>query len=174
MARCLLWALLFLSPDFSLSPYPQLDFWILAGFCDRVFSPSASPRSLCSLHTQAAPWLELLLPSLEQTCPVLHHSQPVARQPSITWISLPSSQTNCSTGDFSPARPERDFSSLPGSSEGSPVVTAGCWLCFFLTLPPHLPPWHLGGHTLSSVGRFVGLWGSLQAQPHLEWWQTLL
>ncbi|XP_053811560.1 uncharacterized protein LOC128795098 isoform X2 [Vidua chalybeata] len=46
------------------------------------------------------------------------------------------------TGHSSPALPERDLTCRPGSPEGSPVVTGGCWLCCSSSLC--LPICHLG------------------------------
>lgn len=97
------------------------------------------------MHRQP-PWLELLLPSLERTCPVLHHSRPVARQRSITRISLPSSQTNCRY---------RGFFSCSSREGPSPACLAGLrglqWSLLALlqlqTLPPYLPAQHLGSHS---------------------------
>lgn len=130
--------------DFSL-PLVLLRFlWL----CPHSRSPSPFP---CSLHMPRHPrWLELLLPSLERTSPELHHSRPVARQRSITWILLSQAPKLQIRGIFL-------LLFQRGPSPASLAALRGLQrsllpLLQLLPLPPHLPAWHLGSHTQAPSG----------------------
>lgn len=80
----------------------------------------------------------------------------------------PAPRQTADTGHLPAALPGRDLTCLPGSSESSPVLAAGCWLCCSssLCLPIcRLGAWR-GTRRVLLQGLFVSLWGSLRAQPH--------